>query len=453
MTQNTLPTSEDARRRWLTVARVAWVAVALVNLVLFLASVPAYWVQLNTVCTDPSGATCNFPQLTPVELQALERLGTTLGAYAAYTLTIHVATSLVFFIVGTLIFWRKSEDWYGLFVSLLLISFGTIGPSAVLSSALTWVHPELAALDDAQTLIFPALGLFLVTFPDGRFVPRWSWAIVLLWVIQAVFWDVIDSLPPLLFVAELLLVWGSTIAVQIYRYRRVANVTQRQQTKWVLFGFALSVSTILIVGLSTVVFPQLNTPDSRFWLLEGTWVAMLFTSIPLAIGIALLRFRLWGIDPLINRTLVYGLLTATLALFYFGSVTALQSLFSLLTGQGDTLAIVVSTLAIAALFMPLRRRIQGFIDRRFYRRKYDARKTLEAFGTKLREQTDLEKLCEDLGEVVEETMQPSHISLWLSSFPASPPNSSEGSSEVRSSMQSEPPPQWFLRNYPLSTIW
>ena len=137
MTKNTLPASEDTRPhgRWLAVARVAWVAIALMDLVLFGASVPAYWDQLNTICTDPSGAMCNFPQLNTVELQALERLGATLGAYAAYTLTIHVATSLVFFIVGTLIFWRRSGDWYGLFVSLLLISFGTIGPSAVLSSA------------------------------------------------------------------------------------------------------------------------------------------------------------------------------------------------------------------------------------------------------------------------------------------------------------------------------
>ena len=128
----------------------------------------------------------------------------------------------------------------------------------------------IAPLDDVQALIFPALGLFLLTFPDGRFVPRSSWASVLLWVVQAVFWGRIDSLPSPPFVAELLLVWGSTIAVQIYRYRRVADATQRQQTKQVFFSFALGVSTILMRGLSTVVFPQLNTLDSRFWILEGT---------------------------------------------------------------------------------------------------------------------------------------------------------------------------------------
>src|SRR5215208_1187892 len=132
-------------------------------------------------------------------------------------------------------------------------------------------------------------------------------------------------------------------------------------------------------------------------------------------GIAILRYPLFERDLIIHRTLVYGLLTAILVLFYFGSVTLLQSLFSLLTGQGNTLAIVASTLAIAALFNPLRRRIQSFIDRRFYRRKYDAAIILEAFGTKLRDQTDLEKLCEDLAEVVDETMQPAHVSVILRS--------------------------------------
>ena len=142
-------------------------------------------------------------------------------------------------------------------------------------------------------------------------------------------------------------------------------------------------------------------------------------------GIAILRYRLYEIDLIINRTLVYGSLTATLGLVYFGSVTTLQYLFSLLTGQGNTLAIVASTLAIATLFNPLRRRIQGFIDRRFYRRKYDAAKTLEAFGSRLRDATDLEKLCEDLAKVVDETIHPSHISLWLSSVPSSSLKSSE----------------------------
>jgi hypothetical protein len=144
-------------------------------------------------------------------------------------------------------------------------------------------------------------------------------------------------------------------------------------------------------------------------------VQMSNAGIAVAVGFAILKYRLYDIEVVINRTLVYGSLTAILATFYFGSVVTLQYLFSLLTGQGNTLAIVASTLAIAALFNPLRRRIQGFIDRRFYRRKYDAAMILEGFGTKLRDQTDLERLCEDLGEVVDETMQPAHLSVILRS--------------------------------------
>jgi hypothetical protein len=137
--------------------------------------------------------------------------------------------------------------------------------------------------------------------------------------------------------------------------------------------------------------------------------------LPIAIGIAVLRYRLYNIDQIINRTLVYGTLTATLLALYFGGIVALQRIFVLLTGEKSTLAVVASTLLIAALFNPLRRRIQGFIDRRFYRKKYDARKTLEAFSARLREETNLEALNNDLVGVVRETMQPAHVSLWLRS--------------------------------------
>jgi hypothetical protein len=151
--------------------------------------------------------------------------------------------------------------------------------------------------------------------------------------------------------------------------------------------------------------------------LGGLWASYLLVIVgglggPIAIGIAILRYRLYEIATLINRTLVYGTLTAALVALYFGGIVVLQRIFVLLTGQQSTLAVVASTLLIAALFNPLRRRIQSFIDRRFYRRKYDARKTLEAFSAKLRDETDLEALNAELIGVVRETMQPTHISLW-----------------------------------------
>jgi hypothetical protein len=140
-----------------------------------------------------------------------------------------------------------------------------------------------------------------------------------------------------------------------------------------------------------------------------------FNFLPIAAGIAILRYRLYDIDVVINRTLVYGVLTAALALVYIGSIVLLQGLFRALTGENSQLAIVASTLAIAALFVPLRRRVQAFIDRRFYRRKYDVAATLQAFNVRLRNDVDLDSVADELVEVVKETMQPAHASLWLRS--------------------------------------
>ncbi len=170
----------------------------------------------------------------------------------------------------------------------------------------------------------------------------------------------------------------------------------------------------LVVGAAIVAYPVADAMGSA-WLKEIGFVVFIVgvMSIPVSMGIAITRYRLYGIDIIINRTLVYAPLTATLVALYFGIVVLLQMLFVALTGEKSTIAVVASTLAIAALFNPLRSRIQGFVDRRFYRSKYDAAKTLEAFSARLRDETDLEALSNDLVGVVSETMQPAHVSLWL----------------------------------------
>ena len=190
----------------------------------------------------------------------------------------------------------------------------------------------------------------------------------------------------------------------IVRMRR-AGRAQRQQIKWLAYGGALVVGSVFVGGVSYIWSPDAGNAVIGFGLL----------GVPICTGVAIGRYRLYDIDLVINRTLVYGTLTAALVAGYFGGVATLQSLFRALTGQEQQpqLAIVVSTLAIAALFDPLRRRIQSLIDRRFYRRKYDAIKTLEAFSVKLRDETDLEALSNELVGVVRETMQPAHASLWL----------------------------------------
>jgi hypothetical protein len=200
----------------------------------------------------------------------------------------------------------------------------------------------------------------------------------------------------------------------VMRYRRSGD-EQREQIKWI----ATSALAVVVVYVVTMVLSLLSLTD---WFVEGNppWLHLLqyaagmsLTAIPIAVGFAVLKYRLYDIDIIINRALVYGSLTVTLVVVYLGGIISLQGLFRALTGQGSQLAIVATTLAIAAFFNPARRRIQAFIDRRFYRRKYDARKTLEVFSAKLRDETDLEALSEELARVVGETMQPAHVSIWL----------------------------------------
>ena len=205
----------------------------------------------------------------------------------------------------------------------------------------------------------------------------------------------------------------------IMRYRRSGG-EERDQIKWIVLAAS-------VVGLLYLITMVSSLTYSGVWGAAGTplWLGLLqqaalvsFTAVPIAVGFAVLKYRLYDIDLLINRALVYDSLTATLVVLYFGGIVVLQRFFVLLTGEQSTLAVVASTLAIAALFVLLRRRVQGFVDRRFYRKKYDARKTLEAFSAKLRDETDLKALNNDLVGVVRETMQPAHVSLWLRPDPA-----------------------------------
>jgi hypothetical protein len=203
-------------------------------------------------------------------------------------------------------------------------------------------------------------------------------------------------------------VFGVAGVVSLYVRYRSALRSEREQIKWLAYAGAvlLTGSILLYAGPDSLNAAWIRKVGFALWVIG-------FVGVPVAIGIAIFKYCLYDIDLIINRTLVYGALTSILAALYFGGIVLSQWLFVLQTGQESTLAVVASTIVIATLFNPLRRRIQSFVDRRFYRRKYDARKTLEAFSTKLRDETDLEALSGDLVEVVRETMQPAHVSLWL----------------------------------------
>jgi hypothetical protein len=343
--------------------------------------------------------------------------------YAAYNAAIVVVFALAFSAIAATIFWRRSDEPMALFTSLTLVLSGVFLPEwmEVLAPIYPSVKLVLYLLNSAT---YCSLFILFYLFPDGRFVPRWTrWlaaGVVALWVPGYVAPGsplTPGNWPPVL----LALVWTGLICTcfiaQVYRYRRVSGAEQRQQTKWVVFGFATMLAVLIVATVAPVFAPTLDDPGTLYDLgvdFVSFWAALL---VPVTLGIAILRYRLFDIDVLINRTLVYGILTISLAAVYLGGVAALQTLLRSLTGEGSQLAVVASTLAIAALFAPLRRRIQSFIDRRFYRRKYDARRTLEGFSSRLRDETDLERLGDDLLAVVRETMQPAHASLWLRPAP------------------------------------
>src|SRR5215207_4678595 len=409
------------RGRWFLPARVAWVAVAITVLAIILFSIPSSFEHYSSVCTAASEVCAEraVHQATPEGVRALGDIGLSLRSYALLNVVVDKVFQLVWFALGALIFWRRSDDWMALGVSVFLVSFGPVAvdPTAaytLISSQPAWWFPVRSV--DIVGIVSPALFFFL--FPSGRFVPHWTrWLAVALIVNDVpdfLFPQLYSRLPSLETVSYLVFLGGvvSMVWSQIYRYRRVSSPAQRQQTKWVVFGLTLGIAgtfpSQLPVDLSLVGG---DTPLTLLFLKVGFALSLLL--IPLTIGVAVLRSHLFDIDVVINRTLVYGSLTAMLIGLYLGGIVVLQLLFVLLTGEKSTLAVVASTLLIAALFTPLRRRIQGFIDRRFYRRKYNARKTLETFSAQLRNETDMDALSEDLVGVVRETMQPTHVSLWL----------------------------------------
>lgn len=321
-------------------------------------------------------------------------------------------------VVGLLFAVAHFSAEYALYT--LLAAFGSLLPGG---EAAAWL---------ASWLWVPQLGcvvLVILLFPDGRLPSRgwrwFAWLSVLLVAVGAVSNALspgpIEALGPIrnpLGVESLPNAYQATdqvvntlmlvAAISLFVRLRRARGPERQQVKWFVYAVGL------VVGAAIVAYPVADAIGS-VWL---KWIGFVFfivglMAIPISMGIAILRYRLYGIDIIINRTLVYGPLTGMLVVIYFGGIVLSQRVFVLVTGEKSTLAVVASTLLIAALFNPMRRRIQTFIDRRFYRRKYDARKTLESFSTKLRDETDLEELNAELVRVVRETMQPAHVSLWL----------------------------------------
>jgi hypothetical protein len=404
---------------WPRIALLVWALFALSYLAFFLLEL---WLDFIQVALPCQGSGCNWLAISPAEVDVLEGWGLSTLAYAVIVTGATIFTVAVYWSLGGLILWRQGPTRIGLTVSLALLVIpltAIYDPDNLYAS-----YPNLRI----PSIFLSTLGsifliLFAYLFPNGRLYPRWATiplvgAILSLLVsdyleITGVGPGISEGSPwDLIFIS--LTCFG--LALQIIRYWRGSTQLERQQTKWTLLGFLIF----------TLGFPlwyicyggDVAIPPGTVRLLAsmGGWIILMLGMVilPITLAIAILRYRLWDIDVIIRRTLVYGTLTLTLGTVYFGGVVLLQELFQAITGQHQSpVATVISTLGIAAMFTPLRRRIQNDIDRRFYRRKYDAEKTLAAFAARVRDEVELDRLTSHLLAAVQETVQPENVSLWL----------------------------------------
>jgi hypothetical protein len=404
---NCSPQTTTLRGAWLTAAHIAWVTVVALTLGLAIA-----------------GFSIGFrrPELiSPPSIRAaLDQAGI---SHEVAILIGLVLPWVAFTATGLFIFWRRSDDWAAMLFALLLVVWGgtTLRALEALERAHSglWLPVRLLSL----TAVFLLL-IVLLVFPDGRFVPGWTrllaGAAVPLLVLFADVSRTMNALPDppegislerfalQALVAFVFLATG--LWAQVYRYRHVSGPVQRQQTRWVVFSLGL-IFVVLFVGL---IFPSLfvDTANSWFaWTLLAT--APLFIAFPVSIAIAILRYRLYDIDRIISRTLVYGALTALLAGVYACTVLLSGQLFGGIGGEPPSWAVAGVTLGVAALFHPARHRIQNVVDRRFNRRHHDAAETVAAFSARLRDHIDLDTVANELVAVVNQTMEPTTVTLWF----------------------------------------
>ena len=406
------------RGRLISAARLFLVLIAFIVLVLFAAGIPARFSQ----------------QLSNVERLTLLDIGLSSNAYVSLVLGVDLLVVLAHIGIAAVILWRRPDDWLALFVAFTLVLNGGSLPIAAAASS-AGLHPLWVFLD--RSVIYLSLlssVVLLYVFPDGRFVPSWTRWLAVLWAAFTLLAMFFPASPlsltgwPVFLQFLALLAWsGIAISAQVYRYQNVSGPVQRQQTKWALLGLSAAVVGPIFLLVQPEAGAQTGAVSNLLYQRVGAgFFTMVFLSdlsgstlfrlgtmlFPASFAIAILRYRLWDIDVLINRTLVYTTLTGVLLLIYFLSVVVFESLFQLVLGQGE-FAVVASTLAIAAVFNPLRGRVQEFIDRSFYRHKYDALQILANFSSSLRDEVDLDQLCEQLTNVVAETMQPETVWLWM----------------------------------------
>ncbi len=380
---------------WLRLAQAFWIALVLMAVIVFAGGAPLEFERLRHATVD---------------------FGLSSDAYALYLGAVDALLLLGAIAVGALILTRKANDVVALTSSLELVLLAVRATTE--RFAFSNAYPQWGWMVTVILYVGIAiLPLVFAFFPDNQFFPRWTLWYVLFGFVYALF--VVTSaigLSAVRFVGDILFI-GVGIVAQILRYRLHATRRAQQQTKWVVFGITLAFFAYFLAMLPQIVFPAWGTVPilaARYTLVQSTIALLGLLMVPITLAISILRSQLWDIDILIRRTVTYSLVTALLLGVYFFSIVILQRVFALVMGGAQNEIItVLSTLAIAALFVPLRNRIQAVIDKHFNRSRYNAQQVLQKFALTVRDETDLEKLSAELLNVVNETMQPKSVSLWL----------------------------------------
>jgi signal transduction histidine kinase len=408
--------AKPLRGRSLILARAVWIVVAVLAVSFFVAGIPSEFAMFQTIC-QPA---CTTGQLSPAGLHALRDLGLSLDFYAAYAVVLDVVFAAVYGTVAAVIFWRKPADRMALFVSFALLTFGTanfpdtINALAMEHSAWWWPVAFLNFLGAAS------FGFFLYLFPDGRFVPRWTRWVAFAWIAWQLpkYWfpswasSDLNSWPGWLAVTVWAVALGTVVYAQVFRYRRVSNAVQRQQIKWVVFGISAAVMAFLGIAVTLSAFAPTPTSSSTVaTILVGyalVYAAMLL--IPLSIGVAILRQHLWDIDLIINRTLVYGALTASVILLY---VLVVGGLGGLVQVRGNLAISLLATGLAAVLFQPLRYRLQRGVNHLMYGERDDPYAVLSRLGSRLESTLAPDAMLPAVAKTVRETLRLPYAEIQL----------------------------------------
>ncbi len=406
--------------------RKVWWILTIILVATFIVAAGARYAELRETCNpDEEIEECGSFVLTTSQATKLSELGVSLDLYSTFQIVLDALPPIAYLAVGVLIVRRRPDD-----MTAVMMAFGLVAIGVVIipetTSVLLRGSPAMAALFTLTwTVSMPAFVYVIATFPNGRFEPRWMILAAAVmtegWGVERLLDDVLtrESLGVMYDVLQVTIAagWIACLALlggQIYRYRRRYSRAERQQIKWVLFGIAgILVGATIWVILFNGLGSRSETTQLFLYLVAFPLISVIALVLPATFALAIFRYHLYNIDVILNRTLVYTTLTIALGAMYILLVVGGGGLVRTLTSESTDIVIAASTLLIAAIFRPLRNRIQAFVDWRFYRRKYDARQTLESFRGTAREAVDLDQLTAELTGVISTTIQPAHVSIWL----------------------------------------